>query len=222
MYRKLSERFRDGSLRPTSKLNDLPHIGPYLYERLHKTYRPNSGDITVRQFVKATKLFTTAQLKASLQASLKNERANLCVGKRDSPKYHVSDVNEMGFCTMVALLRVLKANGDGYNLAQGMVANPANIPYPKMRTEAAKYGPCKGKTSCKASKGLLWKSKQCIYKDASGFQGISILPGQQIMGASTRTLDNKERLARKVAGVSYVAKNTHTRQRVPGKPLDLT
>ena len=225
MYRKLVERFREGSLRPTTTLDALPHIGPYLYDRLVSTYRPrgsrSSGDISVRQFVNAVKRMTTAQLKASLQRVLKNDRANLCVGKRGQEKYHVRDVNERGFRTMVALLRVLKANGDGHHLGRDLASNPLNIPYPPTRTDAAKHGPCKGKAACKASRGVTWQSRRCLYNDQSGFEGISPLPGQQILESSVAVIAKKEALARRVAGVSYVAKGAGVKQRVPGTRLGL-
>lgn len=220
MYRRLVREFGEGSLLPKSRLVELPHIGQYLYARLVATYRPRGRDreITLRQFANVAKRMTTAQLKASLQQALKNERANLCVGRTGSGKYHVRDVNEPGFRTMVALLRVLKANDDGHSLGKGMVSNPTNIPYPKKRTEAAKYTPCKGRRACKSA-GLKFKVRQCMYTDPSGFEGMSPLPGQQIQSHSKNVLDRKTAMVQKVLGVTYTPLNTHTRQRVPGKLL---
>ena len=215
MYRKLVKEFRDRSLSPRSKLLDLPHIGPYLYERLVKTYGARgSKDLSVRQFSNAVRGMSTIELKSSLQNALKNKQANQCVGKLIE-KYHVRDVNDMGFRTMVALLRVLKVNGDEHNLGRGMVSNPKSIPYPKKRTEAAKYAACKGRVACKTS-GLTFESERCMYNDPSGFEGITPLPGQQIIGKYQKVMDKKEALARAI-NLEYVTKDASSRQRVPGK-----
>lgn len=223
MYRQLQRRFRERSLTPSSTMDTLPHIGPYLYERLVRAYRPRGGrGITVRQFAKAVWGMTTAQVKASLQGALKNERANLCVGTRGE-KHHVRDVNEPGFRTMVALLRVLKDGRDGHDMGRGMASTPRYVAYPAKRSEAAKFGPCKSRASCRATPGLRWRAdaRRCLYEGPSGFEGISPLPGQQIKGRSVRVMDKKEALAGRVAGVAYVARDARSRQRVPGVRVDV-
>jgi hypothetical protein len=115
---------------------------------------------------------------------------NQCVGKRGE-RYHVRDVNERGWITMVALLRVFKNGADGYGLGANMVANPANIRYPAHRSEEAKYAPCRSRSRCHAPNA--WRSGACQYADASGFEGIGPYPGQRIHSASRAAMQAQRR-----------------------------
>lgn len=235
MYRSLVQKFRDGDLIPSSKMIKLPYIGDYLYERLRRKFTPRSQHITLRQFSRAIRDIPTAQLKDELQRVMQNERANQCVGKRGH-RYHVRDTNEKGLQTTIAFLRVIKNNADGHNLGANMTANPQRIAYPRFRSEAAKYSPCKSRSICRAPN--VWRSGLCQYNDSSGFEGIGRYPGQSIrtnLSQQVQRANNLERSRRDArrdrdtaadirnghGGMKYSIVNERTRQRKPSKIVRL-
>ena len=191
MYRRIQNKFSNAELTPNSRLIELPYIGPYIYERLRRKFAPRAQNITIRQFCRNTKNMSTVVLKDNLQRALQNERANQCVG-RPGRRYHVGDINEQGYRTMVALLRVLKHGADGHGLGANMLANPQYIKYPNARTEAAKFAACRNRQRCRSP--YRWRGGSCQYADDSGFQGVGTYPGQQIISKSPRHI--RELLAR--------------------------
>ena len=239
MYRNIQRKFMTQELMPNSRMSSLPNIGPYLYERLRRKFSPRAQNITIRQFSRNIRNMSTAQLKENLQRVMQNERANQCVGPRGQ-RYHVRDTNEMGFKTILALLRVLKNGADGYNLGANMLANPNNIQYPAFRSQAAKHTPCKSRSACRAPS--VWRNGSCQYLDRSGFEGIGNYPGQQIHNRNVRSLQQQlnrantlERTRRDVrrdpdtardvrnghGTMRYAYVNANTLQRKPGKIIRL-
>ena len=239
MYRIIQNKFMSGQLDPASRLIDLPYIGPYLYERLRRKYAPRSQHISIQKFTRAITNVATVDLHETLQRVLQNERANQCVGVRGK-RYHTRDVNEKGWITMVALLRVLKANADGYGIGTNMRANPLRMPYPSARSQAAKMAPCKSRSLCRRPNR--WKDGLCQYSDASGFEGIGKYPGQRIHSSRPNTIQRKERDAARLqrssrdarrdpytardvrqghGGMRYSKVDSRTRQRKPGRIVRL-
>lgn len=177
MYRNIRQKFQQNEIRPNTNLIELPNIGPYLYERLRRKFAPRARDITIRQLFRNTRNMTTQELKEGLQRALQNEHANQCTGK-PGRRYHIRDVNEKGWLTMIALFRVAYANHDGYNLWQNLQANPNNIRYAAQRSEDAKKCGCKSRNACRHP--CVWQNGLCQYTDGTGFEGIGAYPGQRI------------------------------------------
>ena len=77
MQQEITNRFAAGDLRPSSDIEDLKYIGPYLSERLRAAFNPRGRRLTIRVFARRIAPLSIQELRSRLQRAL-NRRANQC------------------------------------------------------------------------------------------------------------------------------------------------
>ena len=204
MQAEIARRFRDGELTPASSIQTLKHIGPYLADRLRRTFNPNARRLTIRVFARRITPLTIQQLRSKLQRALQNERTNECVQSLTYGRYHVKDVNEMGWKACRALVHTLARGRDGHGLGAGFVFDYRQLRNPPARGHEAKYVGCiKSKEDCVRANGV-WSDGLCMPRtDQRGFEGVSPYSGQ------------RRRLGQRVRG-QYAVSPAGKRWRRPG------
>ena len=183
MDRRLVRLFAAGDLRPSSRADELPFIGEYLYDGLRRAFAPRGRQLTLRGLVRALGRCTAERATERIQRALQNDRANMCTGT-----YRIADVNTNGWRAVVALLRVAQRGDDGSGLGAGAMSrlDATRLRLPARRGAAAKRSGCVTERECRR-RGDVWRSGLCMPRDADarGFDGVGAHPGQK-SGRATR------------------------------------
>ena len=181
MQRTLEREFRNGILTPRSTLLEIKFIGDYLYRRLIREFARNNASLSIQRFATRIQNMNLQTLKERLQKALQNKRNNQCVSKyRGGPKYHVADVNEKGYEAMIALIRILAQNRDGYNLGAGFRFDGTRLRKPRRRDDDTKFVPCLSRRNCNRS-NRTFRNGVCTPRSRStGFIGVGRHSGQKL------------------------------------------
>lgn len=203
MQRELERDFRNGILTPRSTLLEIKFIGDYLYRRLIREFARNHASLSIQRFATRIQNLNLQSLKERLQKALQNKRNNQCVSKyRGGPEYHVADVNEKGYEAMVALIRILAQNRDGYNLGAGFRFDGTRLRKPRRRDDDTKFVPCLSRRSCNR-RNYAFRNGVCIPRSRSnGFIGVGRHTGQKITRHS-RNLTRRGTYTQRSNGVSW-------------------
>ena len=176
MQRFIQQRFQSGDLTPNSRLDEIKHIGDYLYDRLRRSLAPNRQILTIRMFARRIENMSIDALKSTLQKALQNARNNQCVRTPGQPKYHVPDYNYKGYEAMINLIKVLARNGDGHRLGQRFNFDANRLRMPPKRSEDSRFTPCLTRRTCQGS----WRDGLCQPSSQSrGFPGVHGYTGQK-------------------------------------------
>ena len=180
LKRLFREQFDDGTLRPSSHISAVKHIGPHLAEGLRAVFQPQRQTLRLRGFARAVEKLTVRTLRERLTAGLQNNRSNACVRGRDGRPYHVQDFNRYGFDACVALLRVMARGHDGHGLGARFQFDPSLLRVPAARSEDAKRLGCLSRRAC-ATEGGTWHDTLCQPAPTDrGFEGMGGHTGQKI------------------------------------------
>ena len=203
MQRELERDFRNGILTPRSTLLEIKFIGDYLYRRLIREFARNHASLSIQRFATRIQNLNLQSLKERLQKALQNKRNNQCVSTyRGGPEYHVADVNEKGYEAMVALIRILAQNRDGYNLGAGFHFDGTRLRKPRRRDDDTKFVPCLSRRSCNR-RNYAFRNGVCIPRSRSnGFIGVGRHTGQKITPHS-RNLSRRGTYTQRSNGVSW-------------------
>ncbi len=179
MERRIQGMFAAGHLDPRSELDEVPFIGPYLYDRMVRTFNPRRPRLTIRQFADAVRNHDRATLIDRIKRALQNDRANMCV--RNPHPYHIADVNTMGWIAIVSLLRVLGRGRDGHNMGARFAFDARRLALPTARENPAKKSGCISRRDCAYHRGMLFHDGLCMPRSsrARGFDRIGRQPGQK-------------------------------------------
>ena len=180
MQTEIARRFRDGELVPRSSIEEIKYIGPYLADRLRRTFNPNARSLTIRMFARRIAPLSIEQLRSKLQRALQNERPNQCVPSGAYGRYHVKDINDMGWRACRALVHTLARGRDGYGMGAGFAFDYRRLRNPPTRGQEAKHVGCiKSKEDCARSNGV-WSDGLCMPADNQrGFEGVNPYSGQR-------------------------------------------
>lgn len=180
MRATIRRAFADGTLTPQSTLDELKHIGPYLYRRMTREFAPTRRRLTIRTFASRISPMSLDVLKSRVQRSLQNERKNQCVPSTQGKTYHVADFNTKGYEAILTLIRVLARNEDGYNLGRRFQFDGSRLRMPPQRTDNTKFIAChRTRSRCRRNSGV-WADGQCHPRGrARGFPGVSPYSGQR-------------------------------------------
>ena len=189
MQRTLQQAFRRGDLTPQSTMDQVKHIGPYLYNRLRRIFASGAQTLTIRSFARRIERLTLDTLRFRLQRALQNRRNNQCVRSNGQALYHVPDYNYKGYEILLALIKVLARNGDGHGLGNRFNFDARQLRMPTRRDPASKTVPCVSNTrSCRRNGGR-WSQGLCHPPSATrGFPGVQGYSGQKRSLRSTDTL----------------------------------
>lgn len=193
MQRQIQQDFQRGILRPTSRLDEVKHIGPYLYSRMKRSFAPNLQNLSIRSFSVRLRNMTVDEIKRKLKRALQNRRNNQCAQTGPQP-HHVPDVNEMGYAAVISLIKVMANNRDGHGLGARFQFNAAQLRIPPKRSTDGKVNPCLSRRQC----GRRWRNGFCHPSQNSvGFEGIAPHTGQK---KSARNNPNQVRRGTYVGG----------------------
>ena len=175
MRARIRQMFRVGTLDPSSPLQEVPYIGPFLSTGLRR--RLGMRRDTLRAFARSMSGLPSARaIREELQIALQNRRANRCVDG-----YHVSDVNERGYSAMLALVRVLCAGEDGHGLWRGRALPLASLRCAPRRTIDTRRVACEPSRAACRARGGAYGDRQChpTSARARGFPGVAGWSGQR-------------------------------------------
>ena len=180
MQRRIQAMVRRGELRESSTLDEVPYIGSYLYDGLHRAFASRAPEVTIRRFARAIERFDLATLKRRLQQALQNARSNHCVRRSPTLMYHVSDYNQKGYEAMVAVIKVFARQPIGGRFA----FDARRLRLPPRRSESTKTMPCLSRRRCPPGR---WHDGLCQPPDrARGFDGVYPHSGQSRRRGSSR------------------------------------
>lgn len=183
MQREIIERFATGDLRPSSDIGDLKHIGPYLSARMRDVFHPRGRRLTLRIFARRIAPLRMSDLRAQLERGLQNRRQNQCVASRSTPsgRYHIGDINELGWKTCRALVHVLGRGRDGHGLGANFRFDYRQLRIPPRRGADAKHFGCvTGRSACRRRGGELRQGLCVPSRRQNGFPGVSPYTGQKL------------------------------------------
>lgn len=179
MQRTIIGQFNRGELTPRSEMIELKHIGPYLYERLRRSFARNTRILTIQRFASSIQNMSIDNLKRRLQTALQNARNNQCIGQGNNV-HHVRDYNEKGYEVLINLIKVLANNRDGHGLGRNFRFNASQLRMPNRRHDETKIAPCLSRGRCR-SRGFRYRDGLCTPRsDRTGFPGVSSRTGQKI------------------------------------------
>lgn len=162
--------FRNGDLTPTSELEDLKYIGPYLYRGLRREFRISGPVFTIRRFASSIRNLRLDVLKERIGKALRNERRHQCVHRPNRDPHFVAEINEKGHETLLSLIRVLGRGADGYNMGAGFRFDASRLRKPRRRDPETMYLPC-----------LRSNSVQCTRRGGNYSRG-HCMPGSRKVG----------------------------------------
>jgi hypothetical protein len=178
MQRYIAQQFARGDLNPRSEMIELKHIGPYLHERLRRSFARNTSTLTIRRFASSIQNMSVTNLKRRLQTALQNARNNQCIGT-GGRIHHVQDFNEKGFEVLISLIKVLANNRDGHNLGRNFQFDASALRMPPRRDDDAKIAGCLSRGRCR-SRGYRWRNGLCVPNaNSTGFSGVYPTSGQK-------------------------------------------
>lgn len=216
MIQGLRRDFGNNTIRPTSELIELKHIGEYLYRRLVQEFgRRNQRRLTIQGFAGKIRNLSIDRLQHKIMKALQNRRNNQCVG-RDGALYHVQDVNQKGYEMIVALIKTLDRGYDGHGLGANFAFDSSHLTTMR-RTNDTKHIPCiSNRRDCRRANGT-WKQNTCLPSNhARGFPGVHPHSGQKTHASrnnSYRLGSNQNSLRRG----SYIQSNqSPISWRIPG------
>lgn len=183
MRRRLERLFQNGILGPQSQMRDVPHIGPYLYDRLCRGF--GVRQLTIATFARRLEGLSVERIRWRLERALQNERNNRCVpsvAQRRRLMYHVPDVNAKGYETLLALIRLLIARGDGHRMAGPALRrlNPRLLYAPARRPDVTRHFGCVDTSRRCARAGGVFADGLCQPPTGvrRGFPGVRPYAGQ--------------------------------------------
>lgn len=183
MQREIIHRFATGDLRPSSDIGDLKHIGPYLSTRMRHVFHPRGRRLTLRVFARRIAPLRISDLRGQLQRGLQNRRPNRCVTSRSTPsgRYHIGDINEMGWKACRALIHVMGRGRDGHGLGANFTFDFHQLRNPPKRGEDAKHFACVTAASSCRRRGGEWRQGLCVpSRRQNGFPGVTPYSGQKL------------------------------------------
>jgi hypothetical protein len=183
MQTELARAFRTGQIHADTIMSELPHIGDYLYMGLSRTFlKDRRRTLTIRRFANSIQDLDAQTLKTLMQRALQNQRANECVQTSSGEYYHIPDINQRGYETVVALIRCLAAGRDGKGLGDHFRFNRRQLRLPHRRDEEAKSVGCLDREQCGKGHGTgTWRDGLCVptRPTARGFEGVYPHSGQR-------------------------------------------
>lgn len=202
--------FQNQQLAPASELIEVPHIGPYLYDRIRREFTTNVRSLSIRGFASSVQNMSLDTLQRRLQKALQNARNNQCVSsRRPYRSYHVPDVNKLGYAAMIGLVKTIGAGNDGgHNLGRNWRLDASRLRLPRERSNGSKYLSCiKTRTACQ-NRGGVFVNRMCQPQPGDeGFPGVRPHAGQKV---ATRNNTNPRR------GNYVQSANGATQWRMPG------
>lgn len=179
MNSQIVNSFRDGSLRPSSSMRDVPYIGPYLHEGLRRVFAPGKHTITINRFARSIELLERDVVMEKIQRALQNARANRCV--RNPTPYHIPDVNTMAWRSVVTLVRIMSRGDDGYGLGRRFQFDARRLRMPTNRQRASKSSACLTRRECATRRDSIFSDGLCmpLSRNTKGFDGVGNHPGQK-------------------------------------------
>lgn len=179
MQRQIQQSFQSGTFTPQTHLIELKHIGPYLYDRLRKTFAPNLQSLSFRRFARSIENLQLSTVKKKLQTAVQNRRNNQCIQTNSDVSHHVRDFNEKGYEALISLIKVMSRNNDGYNLGVRFVFDAAQLRMPRRRDDSTKTLPCLSRVRCGPRGGRFHNGLCLPPTNATGFSGVFPRSGQK-------------------------------------------
>ena len=103
--REVREAFRSGELSLHSGFDSVPHIGPYLSQRLQQFFHAN----TLHGFRNRIRHKTAREVSVTLQAALQNARSDSCHNDQHAGDIVIHDFNWPGYGAMLYVVVLLSS-----------------------------------------------------------------------------------------------------------------
>ena len=179
MQNEISNAFRDGTLTPSSTINEVKWIGTYLYKGLIHEFAPTNNRLSIRGFCGKIRNLADDALKFRLKQSVKNNRANKCIQNYKNEGYHVQEINNKGWEALISLIKVIVKGNSGYDFGSfNFNYRVLKLP-PKRESDTKKLG-CLSRRECRINGGI-YSDGLCQTRNMNhhGFEGIDSSRGQK-------------------------------------------
>lgn len=179
--RQVRTQWSRGEINPSSPLSAVKFIGPYIATRITDTFHIANN---IQALWRSARRFSSANLSYKIRLALQNERQNQCVSssRSDERTYHVQDINQRAYESVVALLSI-----DNINVLPKRLVT---------RSESSKKCGCRSREECNGVCVVSSDGRGCVPRasNTKGFEGLSPRLHQKV---NVQSIDESRRVRRR-------------------------